>query len=116
MTGSVSISRGARLTYSDDEAVTQGSNLPNGSLFVVKRRARGKAFGRIRAAVVGPASATPVLLQVRDVAAFDDAVYRPPRQIDQPASLAVCVPGELVAACHPSPRTARAGQSGRANP
>ena len=42
------------------EAVAQDRNLPNGLLFVVKLRAGGEAFGRIRGAVVGPASATAV--------------------------------------------------------
>ena len=48
------------LVYPDDDAVTQDSHRSIVTLFVVKAGAGQACFGRIRAAVVGLAPATPV--------------------------------------------------------
>jgi hypothetical protein len=46
------------LAYSDDDAVTQDRHSSSDPLFIAKVRAGEQAFGRIRAAAVGSASAT----------------------------------------------------------
>lgn len=48
------------LADADDEAVTQDSHWSFAGLFIAKGSAGTEPFGKIRAAVVGPALATPV--------------------------------------------------------
>ncbi|MNN70679.1 hypothetical protein D3C81_1865500 [compost metagenome] len=91
------------LVYPHDDAVTQDSHRSIVRLFVAKTGGEPAGLVRIRAAVVDLASATPVQIEVCDVAALDDAVYRPSRQVDQLARVVVGVSGELAAARHSSP-------------
>ena len=49
-----------RVTETNDDAVTQDSHRSIVRLFVAKGRAVAECFGRIRAAVVDPAAATPI--------------------------------------------------------